>query len=195
MCYDRRVPIAQSPDAATLITRRALYSQHLDLNKWDDSKGKIAWADDWIEKAPPRDENQILNFRLLLTKWNEGRELIEQLLAEQNPDGGWNQLKGLPSDAYATGQTLYALLSKDPLLTVDPSKEDVPALEKRVHCPVGKLAEIEKAVKFLADTQKEDGSWPAISYVHGVGQPGAHNMRPDTNAACAWAVIGLAAVR
>jgi hypothetical protein len=37
------------------------------------------------------------------------RELGRQLLAEQLPNGGWAQRSGFASDAYATGQALYAL--------------------------------------------------------------------------------------
>jgi hypothetical protein len=31
------------------------------------------------------------------------------ILRRQNPDSGWGQIKDAPSDAYATGQALYAL--------------------------------------------------------------------------------------
>ncbi|RME06594.1 MAG: hypothetical protein D6812_01390, partial [Deltaproteobacteria bacterium] len=34
---------------------------------------------------------------------------IEELLALQNDDGGWSERPGLPSNAYATGEALYAL--------------------------------------------------------------------------------------
>ena len=34
---------------------------------------------------------------------------IDGFLGRQNKDGGWGQLKDLPSDAYATGQALYFL--------------------------------------------------------------------------------------
>jgi len=35
--------------------------------------------------------------------------LAKALLGEQHGDGGWSQLPGMKSDAYATGQALYAL--------------------------------------------------------------------------------------
>jgi hypothetical protein len=38
---------------------------------------------------------------------------------EQNPDGGWSQLRGLNSDTYATGQVLVALHEAGSLRTDD----------------------------------------------------------------------------
>ncbi len=35
--------------------------------------------------------------------------LTRELIAEERPDGGWAQTRYLASDAYATGQVLYAL--------------------------------------------------------------------------------------
>ena len=37
------------------------------------------------------------------------RPEIDRLLGRQNDDGGWGQLRNLPSDPYATGQALYVL--------------------------------------------------------------------------------------
>ena len=34
---------------------------------------------------------------------------VTKLRNEQNPDGGWSQVRGLDSDAYVTGQVLVAL--------------------------------------------------------------------------------------
>src|SRR5688500_5027909 len=39
----------------------------------------------------------------------EQEPLLKRVLSLQNRDGGWSQTKELPSDAYATGQSLYAL--------------------------------------------------------------------------------------
>jgi len=35
--------------------------------------------------------------------------LAKALMAEQQADGGWAQLRGMKSDAFATGQAVYAL--------------------------------------------------------------------------------------
>jgi hypothetical protein len=37
------------------------------------------------------------------------KSAVEDLVRNQRADGGWAQLPGLESDAYATGQALYAL--------------------------------------------------------------------------------------
>lgn len=69
----------------------------------------------------------------------ELRKLAEPILALQRPDGGWAQRKGFPSDAYATGMTLWALDE------------------------AGVMPPDAKALKFLLGTQAEDGSWHVAS--------------------------------
>ena len=61
------------------------------------------------------------------------------LVAEQQPDGGWAQLPTLSSDAYATGQAIYALSVGAGL------KHDHPA--------------IEHGRRYLVQTQLADGTW------------------------------------
>ena len=58
--------------------------------------------------------------------------------AQQREDGGWGQFPTMETDAYATGQALYALATsgmsaRDPVYA--------------------------KGVKYLIRTQAEDGSW------------------------------------
>jgi ankyrin repeat protein len=69
----------------------------------------------------------------------ELRKLAEPILAQQRADGGWAQREGFPSDAYATGMTLWALH------------------EAGVRNPDA------KGVTFLLGTQKQDGSWHVAS--------------------------------
>ena len=80
----------------------------------------------------------------------------------------------MASDAYATGQTLYALaLAGD---TAD-------------------RPEIKRAIDFLVATQKPEGSWPMTSRSTPDGKPGgAKLLTPITCAASAWATLGLARV-
>jgi hypothetical protein len=61
------------------------------------------------------------------------------LLTAQHSDGGWSQLDSLPTDAYATGQNLYALNKCSALKVTDPAYE--------------------KGLDFLLRTQEADGSW------------------------------------
>ncbi len=69
----------------------------------------------------------------------ELRKLADPILAQQRPDGGWAQRQGFPSDAYATGMTIWAL-----------NEAGVPWPDA-------------KAVKFLLGSQAADGSWHVVS--------------------------------
>ncbi len=98
---------------------------------------------------------------------------IDGLLALQRADGGWSQtVPELKSDAFATGQTLYAL-----------SLAGFTALRP----------EIQRGINFLVATQKPDGSWPMTSRATPDGSPGSATLlTPITCAASSWATLGLA---
>src|SRR5262249_29651083 len=68
----------------------------------------------WLSHTKPPDTTQALTLRLLLDARRGAPEEqvqlgIDRLLKRQHADGGWQQIPDLPSDAYATGQALYAL--------------------------------------------------------------------------------------
>ena len=67
------------------------------------------------------------------------RRLAKVILAAQRADGGWSQRSELRSDAYATGQTLYALSVGAVVSPREPAYQ--------------------KGVKYLLSTQYADGSW------------------------------------
>lgn len=71
----------------------------------------IARAADWLKKAAPRSTGdrtmQLPGIRWAGQKPSEDR--VKQLIALQRPSGGWGQTGNLASDAYATGELLYAL--------------------------------------------------------------------------------------
>ena len=67
------------------------------------------------------------------------RRLVKTILAAQRSDGGWSQRAELRSDAYATGQTLYALAAAALVSPREPA--------------------FQKGVKYLLSTQHADGSW------------------------------------
>ncbi|HTI52269.1 MAG TPA: prenyltransferase/squalene oxidase repeat-containing protein [Planctomycetaceae bacterium] len=132
----------------------------------------------WLSNAQPTDTVQSIALRLLLdARTGKAAEQlqprIDQLLKRQKSDGGWSQHPDLPSDAFATGQTMYAL-------NVAGVKND--------------REEIVRAVAFLVATQKDDGSWPMTSRNH----PGVETTRnpirnpvPITYFGSAWGTLGL----
>ena len=67
------------------------------------------------------------------------RKTADALVARQREDGGWGQIPTLASDAYATGQVLVALARSGVM------KPDHPVYRK--------------GLRFLLDSQLEDGSW------------------------------------
>lgn len=104
---------------------------------------RISRAVDYLLKANPTTFNQQV-FQLLGLSWAREnterlRPFVSAILKGQNADGGWSQLDGLPSDSWATGQALVALNTGGGIPTSDPA--------------------FQKGVRFLLQTQFEDGSW------------------------------------
>lgn len=103
----------------------------------------IERAAKWIREAKPRLTEEHA-FKLLGLHWSDAGEVAIRtaahgLLAEQRADGGWSQLPTLGSDAYATGQALYALAESGAIAVTD--------------------AAYQRGVAFLLKTQLADGSW------------------------------------
>lgn len=133
----------------------------------------------WLAATKSDEELQSISMRLVL--WQrlgrpavECESLLKHLQSKQNADGGWGQTKEMPSDAWATGQAIYAL-SHAGLKPDDVS--------------------IARARDFLVRTQRHDGSWSMTSRPAKPGGEGAQNLIPITGAGSAWAVIGLARSR
>lgn len=129
----------------------------------------------WLAETQSDDDPQSVAMRLVLWKRlgrpaAEWEPLARRIRERQNPDGGWSQAKGMASDAWATGQALYAL----------------------AHAGVksGEPASV-RAQEFLMSTQREDGSWPMTSRPTTPGGSGAPGLIPITGAGSAWAVLGL----
>ena len=99
----------------------------------------------------------------------------ERLIALQRQDGGWGQMPTLSSDAYATGQALYAL------------QEAGMGAREPVH---------RRGVDFLLRTQLDDGTWFVRTRAFGV-QPYFETGFPHgpsqfiSATATAWAAIAL----
>jgi hypothetical protein len=67
------------------------------------------------------------------------KRAADALAATQREDGGWSQLAGMGSDAYATGQALYALNVSGKMASSD--------------------VIYQKGVRYLLRAQAADGSW------------------------------------
>jgi hypothetical protein len=173
LSYEFR-PIGSSPQTLTTLALLALSAPNApDMGK----EGKAARERGlkWLRNAKPDEEVQAAALRLILwrrlevpaTEWEP---LVEKLRGAQNADGGWSQIAKAKSDAYATGQALYALVE----VGMKPGDEAV-----------------RKAQSFLARTQREDGAWAMVSRaIMRDGRP-PKNLEPITHAGTAWAVMGL----
>jgi hypothetical protein len=142
----------------------------------------IARARAWLFAAKPftNDDHamRLLAFRWLDFSAAEVDGAARSLLQAQRPDGGWGQNPNLPSDAYATGESLWALREAGILRPSD--------------------AAYRRGVKFLLDTQWEDGAWYVRSRAVKLqpyfesGFPFGHDQW-ISSAATGFAVMALAA--
>jgi Squalene-hopene cyclase N-terminal domain/Prenyltransferase and squalene oxidase repeat len=129
----------------------------------------------WLAETKTDDDPQSIAMRLVLYQRlgrpaEEWKPLVLRIKERQNADGGWSQTKDMASDAWATGQALYALAHAG-------IKPDQPV--------------IARAHAFLIKTQRADGSWPMTSRPVKSGGQGCKSLIPITGAGSAWAVLGL----
>ncbi len=141
---------------------------------------RIHRARTWLLKTPAQTSEDRAS-RLLGLKWAgaseaERRKAVAEIVADQRPDGGWAQLPDLQSDAYATGQALYALHITGALPVTDP-----------VYM---------RGVQYLLRTQDADGSWfvnkralPVNNYFD-AGFPHGESQYASFNGTC-WATLAL----
>jgi len=103
----------------------------------------MARAEAWLEQVQPINTQQRA-FHLLGLSWSGAAPAVienaaKALAATQRSDGGWNQLPAMGSDAYATGEAMYALNAAGRM-------------------PVTDMV-YRKGVDYLQRTQAPDGSW------------------------------------
>ena len=138
----------------------------------------------WLTTAQA-DATEERAFRLLGLHWaGASNEILKpaarDLLASQRADGGWGQTDTMPSDAYATGEALFAL-----------RESGMSAAGDRAY---------RKGIEFLLRTQIEDGSWPVetravpIQAYFESGFPYGVNQWISA-AATGWATAALALVK
>ena len=143
----RAVGASRSPLQEGSILRTALGVRNLRLYappaRKEEIEERIARARAWLLKEETS-TNDDYAMRLLGLFWAgaDGEKVSaagRALLAQQQADGGWRPNRNLSSDAYATGESLWALKESGVLSASDSAYS--------------------KGAKFLLDRQWEDGSW------------------------------------
>ena len=175
-----RPPIESSPIEVAAVSLRAMRAYAPGPQR-EDYAAAVRRAAAWIASAEVS-SNEDRVFQLLGLSWAGGkpdelRKRAEKLAADQRPDGGWAQLPTLASDAYATGQALFALKTAGVLSPGHPV--------------------FRRGADFLLKTQMSDGSWYVRSRTVAL-QPYFESGFPYgadqyiSAAATNWAVIALA---
>lgn len=158
-------PLADTNEVVTMWALLALTAQAPKGDTWPQARTR---AMAYLEATPPGDGNQSRVLRIMvrhrLGGSDEGRKAAKDLVRRQNADGGWSQVSDRPSDALATGQSLYALG------TVGTAADD-PA--------------VQRAWAFLLEAQQGDGSWKVKTRV----PKGTDSIISYYGSG--WAVLGL----
>ena len=175
-----RPPLGGENILATMLAMRSL-QLYPPTGRERETAERVKRARRWLMNAEPR-TNQERVYRMLGLAWagtapNDLQLELQSLLDAQRDDGGWAQLPGLQSDAWATGQTLVVIHTAGGLPTTDSAYH--------------------RGIDFLLTTQFDDGSW----YVQSRSwpfQPYFESNFPHgrdqwiSAPATAWAVMALA---
>ena len=174
-----RPPSSGSDFTATYVAARGLSHFHSPTQAaaWRERQAGVAG---WLRASVATDtEDAVFRLRGLSLQPNNQAALqvaLEQLLGWQHADGGWGQLPGMASDPYATGSVLASLVGEGRIAIEHPT--------------------VTRALKFLLDTQGEDGTWhvttraqPFQEYYES-GFPYAEDQFISI-AATAWSTVAL----
>jgi hypothetical protein len=175
-----RAPIQEGDIARTARGMRTLqlYAPPALKTEFD---ARIARAREWLAAARPK-TNDDAAMQMIGLHWaGASRDKVQTfgraLLAAQHEDGGWSQNRNLASDAFATGEALWALREAGVVQPRD--------------------ATYQRGVQYLLATQWPDGSWyvrsraPKFQPYFQSGFPFDHDQWVSS-AATAWAVMALA---
>jgi ankyrin repeat protein len=140
--FTTRPPITDGDIARTALGIRMLKT-YAPQALAAEMNARLTRATRWLEAITPTTGDDRA-MRLLGLRWAGADAAVvakaaAALTAAQRPDGGWAQRDELASDAYATGQAIYAL--------------SVAAGVPRTS------AALQRGVAFLLSTQQADGSW------------------------------------
>lgn len=166
-------PLSETTQASTMICLLGLDSLDKPTEQAIEARKK---ALDWLKQTPPNGKDPAVSsewyaLRLLVEKKYgdaaQVTELRDKILAAQQSDGGWGWLLADKSDAFGTGVSLYALAAAG-----------VPSSD----------AAIERAWKFLIETQTDAGSW----IVNGTKKETKDKPHPFSGFwGSTWALMGL----
>lgn len=138
---DTRPPICLTYIGQSVLSMRALqlYAPKSNPAAYDKA---IKLTASWLAKVQSQ-SNEDRSWRVIGLAWAATdrpatQKAIAELLAVQRSDGGWADLPTLPSSSYASGKSLAALR-----LAGFPTSD----------------AAYQRGLKFLLNTQLEDGSW------------------------------------
>jgi N-acyl-D-amino-acid deacylase len=141
-----RPPAEASAVTNTFLGIHALKSYGEEAQK-DAVSTRIEQARKWLEQTAPKDtEDRVFQLWGLKEAGAEKpvvRKAAQALLAEQKEDGGWAQLPGAQSDAYATGTVLTVLYEVGLLSASAPASQ--------------------RGIDYLLRTQQPDGSWHVVT--------------------------------
>jgi len=140
--FSSRPPLEANPIKVTVETIRALkaYAAPSDRRLAEEA---VARAAGWIRQMQPDAvQDRVYHLLALHEVGADAQSLAAaaaRIVTTQRADGGWAQLPGLSSDAYATGEALVALLETDAMRPRDPA--------------------VRRGLDYLLRTQLADGSW------------------------------------
>ena len=178
----RRPPMnsGEFQDTAVCIYALRHYGPHTEAAS---TEAAIASAVAWLERSKP-ESTQDRAFQALALAWaaensETAKAAARALVGSQRSDGGWSQFPGLESDAYATGQAVFALNVAGRVPQDDPAYR--------------------KGIAYLLRTQAPDGSWHVktraiwLQPYFESGFPYGRDQFIST-AGTAWASLALATV-
>jgi ankyrin repeat protein len=146
---DERPPESYSPFTATAVAVAAI-REHSHGNRRADTEARVTRARAWLLSHTPRntEERAFQIFGACVSGHDLPLlgKLAGELKATQQPDGGWASRDGLTSDAYSTGEALWALHNAAGVPTSD--------------------AAWQRGIDYLLRTQAKDGSWHVVSRLH-----------------------------
>jgi len=175
-----RPPEEYGPFATTAVALRAIRLYSIPGRR-EEFEERLARARRWLLSATASSEEersmQLNGLADAGATVSERAPFVKALKAAQNQDGSWSQLPGIPGEAYATGEALYALHVSGTVPTKDPVYR--------------------RGVQWLLRNQLTDGSWfvptravPVQPHTFESGFPHGWNQFVSDGAS-SWAAMAL----